>query len=313
MATESRGPIIASIAANVAIAITKFIVAGLSRSTAMLAEAVHSLVNCFDGILLLFGQHRSRRPPDAGHPFGHGREQYFWALIVAVLFFALGSGFSIYEGIARTADPEPLRDPTWNYIVIAVAALFDGTSFVIAFRQFQRHAHGRSFWKTIRQSKDPALFSVVLEDTADLVGLAIAFIAIYLAHRLGDPVIDGIGSIAIGLVLGAVAIVLLIETHSLLIGEAAGPRLVQGVRRILQEAPEVVSAEDPDTVQLGPDDVVVALRVRFADGTSAEHAGDVMRRLEKQIKLEHPEVKRVMLEPPAPLPPPAPPQSPPSS
>jgi cation diffusion facilitator family transporter len=294
--SDSRTAVIASIAANVAITITKFLVAMLSGSAAMFAEAIHSLVNCFDGTLLLLGAWRAKRPPDELHPFGHGRELYFWNLIVAIIFFALGSGFTIYEGIRRVLAPETLGDPKWSYVVLAVSALFDGTSFVIGFRRFRRVTRGRTYWATIRQSKDPALFSVVLEDTADLAGLSLAAIGVYLSHALGQPRIDGVASIAIGLVLGAMATVLLIETHGLLIGEAATPELTQSVRAIASSDGAVASVEQMLTVQLGPSDVVVAIRVALRADLEPAEITAATSRVEDRIKRHHGEVKRVFVE-----------------
>lgn len=296
MGSDSRTAVIASIAANVAITITKFLVAMLSGSAAMFAEAIHSLVNCFDGTLLLLGAWRAKRPPDELHPFGHGRELYFWNLIVAIIFFALGSGFTIYEGIRRVLAPETLGDPKWSYVVLAVSALFDGTSFVIGFRRFRRVTRGRTYWATIRQSKDPALFSVVLEDTADLAGLSLAAIGVYLSHALGQPRIDGVASIAIGLVLGAMATVLLIETHGLLIGEAATPELTQSVRAIASSDGAVASVEQMLTVQLGPSDVVVAIRVALRADLEPAEITAATSRVEDRIKRHHGEVKRVFVE-----------------
>lgn len=296
MGSDSKTAVIASIAANVAITITKFLVAFISGSAAMFAEAIHSLVNCFDGSLLLFGAWRARRPPDELHPFGHGRELYFWNLIVAIIFFALGSGFTIYEGIRRVLAPEVLGDPTWSYVVLGVSALFDGASFVIGFRRFRRSTRGRSYWTTIRQSKDPALFSVVLEDTADLAGLSLAAIGVYLSHAAGKPQIDGFASIAIGLVLGAMATVLLIETHGLLIGEAATPELTQSVRAIASNDDAVMAVEQMLTVQLGPSDVVVAIRLVLRTDLEPAAITAATSRVEDRIKRQHGEVKRVFVE-----------------
>jgi cation diffusion facilitator family transporter len=289
MGSDSRTAVIASIAANVAIALTKFVVAIVSRSAAMFAEAIHSLVNCFDGTLLLLGAWRAKRPPDELHPFGHGRELYFWNLIVAIIFFALGSGFTIYEGVRRTLAPEPLGAARWSYIVLAASALFDGTSFVIGFRRFRRTTRGRSYWATIRQSKNPALFSVVLEDTADLIGLSVAALGVFLSHALGDARIDGIASIAIGLVLGAVAAVLLI-------GESAAPELIEAVRAAAAGDSDVAHVEEMLTVQLGPSDVVVALRVVLRADLQAHEVTAATSRIEDRIRHEHGDVKRVFVE-----------------
>jgi cation diffusion facilitator family transporter len=297
MADESRVAIYASIAANVAITITKFIVAATAHSTAMLAEAVHSLVNCFDGALLLFGQARSRREPDAAHPFGHGRELYFWSLIVAILFFALGAGVNVYEGVRHVIHPSPLGDPTWSYVVLAVAAVFDGASFVVGLRQFRRQMNGAGFWRAVRRSKNPALFSVVLEDIADLTGLALAFAGVYLSHRLQLPAMDGVASIAIGAVLGAVATVLLVETHGLLVGEAANPALVDAIYALALKEAGVCAATRPASMHVGPNEIVIALDVRFDDALSANDVARSADRLDARIRAEHPSVRRVFLRP----------------
>jgi cation diffusion facilitator family transporter len=297
MAEESRKAIYASIAANVAIAITKFTVGAIAHSAAMLAEGVHSLVNCFDGGLLLLGQRRARRPANEAHPFGYGREVYFWSLIVAILFFALGSGVTIYEGVRHVIEPGPLGDPTWSYVVIAVSALFDGASFVVGLRQFRRHMRGPGYWRAVRRSKDPSLFSVLLEDVADLVGLAIAFLGVFLSHTLGMPILDGAASIAIGVVLGAIATVLLIETHGLLVGEAASPELVEAIHRAALEEDGVVAASRPASLHVGPQSIFVALQVEFEPGMSAEQVAEIAAALDERLRARHPAIQRVVVQP----------------
>jgi len=294
---DSRLAIIASIVANVAIAITKLVVAWIANSTAMLAEGVHSLSNCFDGGLLLLGQHRAQKPPDEAHPFGHGREVYFWSLIVAIVFFALGAGVAIYEGVQHVLNPEPLGDPKWSYIVLGASAVFDGGSFVIGFRQFRREARGRSSWTMVRRSKNPALFSVVLEDTADLIGLALAFLGIFFGHALGMPRLDGAASIAIGLVIGTIALVLLVETHGLLIGEPAGADLMAAVRERAAREPGVACVAGSSSLHIGPNEIVVVLDLVFVPGAGA---ADVMRgaaAIGEDLRREHPDVSRVLFEP----------------
>jgi cation diffusion facilitator family transporter len=292
---QTRGAVIASIAANVAIAAVKFVVAAITRSTAMLAEAVHSLANCFDGSLLLFGEHRARRAADAVHPFGYGRELYFWSFVVAVVFFTLGAGFTVYEGVRHVLHPEPLGDPTWSYVVLGAAALFDGASFVVGFRAFRRHTRGRGFWRTVRESKNPSLFSVVLEDTADLLGLTLAFAGVYLSHALNEPALDGVASIAIGGVLGALAVVLLVETHGLLIGEAARPELIAAVRALVGSDDLVARAEPPLTVHTGPDEVVLVVRVVLRPELRAGEAATRIGVLERRLRTEHPELRRIFV------------------
>ena len=297
MAAESRTAIYASIGANVAIAITKFIVGAMAHSTAMLAEGVHSLVNCFDGGLLLLGQRRSRRPANDAHPFGYGREVYFWSLIVAILFFALGSGVTIYEGVRHVIEPGPLGDPTWSYVVIVFSALFDGGSFVVGLRQFRRHMRAPGYWRAVRRSKDPSLFSVVLEDAADLVGLTIAFVGVFLSHQLKMPVLDGIASIAIGVVLGAIATILLVETHGLLVGEAASPELIDAIQRTVLEEEGVRAASRPASLHVGPRDIVVALQVEFEHTLTAEQVADSAAALDERLRARYPAIQRVFVQP----------------
>lgn len=296
MPEGSRVAIVASIGANVAIAITKFTVAAFSRSMAMFAEGVHSLVNCSDGALLLLGTSRAKRPADAAHPFGHGREVYFWSLIVALVFFALGSGVTIVEGVISLMKPRELGHPGWNYVVLGFSALFDGSSFVIGIRQFRKRMHNRGYWSTIRESKDPTLFSVVLEDVADLTGLAIAFLGVFLSHALKMPMLDGVASIAIGCVIGTIAIILLIETHGLLIGEAAHPAVICAVKTAVSANHDVTAVGEPQSIHIAPDHVVVALHLRARAGLSAEQFTACAEGISRRVREEHAEVKQVLLD-----------------
>jgi cation diffusion facilitator family transporter len=288
--------IYASIAANVIIAATKFTAGGLTHSSGMISEAIHSLVDSFDGTLLLLGRHRASRPADAQHPFGHSMELYFWSLIVAVLFFVVGGGLSVYHGVSRILFPEPLQDPKWSYVVLAIAALFDGTSFVIGFRRFRLRARSFGYIRYIHVSKDPSLFTVVLEDTADGIGLLAAFLGIYFGHRLKEPRLDGLASVVIGLVLGAVATVLLYETHGLLIGERASKAIGDSVRELLEIPGTVLRTDNLVTMQLGPRDVLLALDVWFDPRLSAAEVADAIAVFEKQIREAHPEVRRSYLQ-----------------
>jgi cation diffusion facilitator family transporter len=294
---ESRTAIYASIIANIAIALTKLTVGAIARSTAMLAEGVHSLVNCFDGGLLLLGQRRARRAADDAHPFGYGREVYFWSLMVAILFFALGAGFTIYEGIRHVLRPEALGDPTWSYVVLAASAVFDGASFVVGFRQFRRNMRAPGYWRAVRRSKDPTLFSVVLEDVADLSGLAIAFAGVFASHHFEMPVLDGVASIAIGLVLGAVATILLVETHGLLVGESASPDLVDRIRREVLEHDDVRAAARPTSLHVGPQQIVVALEVEFESRLTAREVAESAAALDEELRARNPAISRVFVQP----------------
>jgi cation diffusion facilitator family transporter len=296
MTEESKLPIYASIAANIAIAILKFIAAAISGSSAMVAEGVHSLVDSTDGGLLLIGHWRSRRPPDESHPFGYGHELYFWSLLVAVLFFVLGGGISVYPGILDLLHPEPLRDPTWNYLVLAGATVFDGTSFVIAYRSFRKTAEGRGFWAHMRGSKDPSQFAVVLEDGADLAGIAFAFTGVFLGHQLGMPRLDGVASICIGLVLAFVAVVLMRQTKALLLGESANAEVLSRIHGIINADAHVLAADPLLTMHLGPHDILLTTSVQLSDALSEPEVAHTIMRLEDRIRDEVPDVKHVCID-----------------
>ena len=219
--------------ANAAIAASKFVAAGISGSAAMLSEAIHSSVDTGNGILLLVGQKRSKRPADAQHPFGHGKELYFWSMLVAVMIFGVGGGISIAEGIHRFRSPEELGDPKWNYVVLAIALAFDGGSFVIGFKElWKEKAPHHGVVAALRESKDLSVVSVVLEDTAALLGLLFAFVGVVVSHAMDEPRIDAAASIAIGFLLAAIALVLLFESRKSLIGERADKDLTDGIRAL---------------------------------------------------------------------------------
>jgi len=295
-ATESKLPIFASIASNVAIAILKFVAAGVTGSSAMAAEGVHSLVDSADGGLLLIGHWRSGRPADESHPFGYAHELYFWSLLVAVLFFVLGGGISVYHGILTFLSPKPLEDPTWTYVVLAGATLFDGTSFVIAWRHFRRSANGRGFWSHMQGSKDPSQFAVVLEDGADLIGIALAFLGVFLGHQLGMPRLDGVASIGIGLVLTGVAIVLMRQTKALLLGESASPETRARIHEVINGDDEVNEADRLLTMHLGPHDILLTTSVELKPHLSEPEVARAIMRLENRIREAVPDVKHICID-----------------
>jgi len=296
MAKESSPTAIyASIAANVGIAATKFTAAAFTGSSAMVAEGVHSLVDTADGLLLLLGRRRARRRPTSDHPFGHGRELYFWTLIVAILFFALGGGMSVYEGMTHILHPQPIRNPAWNYAVLAFAALFDGSSFVVGFRQFRAAAGGRGFWAAIREGKDPSLFAVVLEDIADLAGIALAFLGVFLGHLLDNPYLDGAASIGVGLVMTGVAVVMIVESKGLLIGERADAAVVECITAAASGLREAY-VRRVRTMQLAPDEVLVTLDVTFDRDLSRPQVLEAIERLEHRIRAASPDRLWLYLE-----------------
>ena len=293
---ESKRAIYGAIAANVAIAVTKFTVAGITGSSAMLSEGIHSAVDTFNGGLLLVGLRLSQRPATPEHPFGHGKELYFWSLIVAVLIFGLGGGVSFYEGVQHILHPEPMRDPLWNYVVLGAATVFEGASFAIALRQFLKQAGDTPFWEALHRSKDPTNYTVLAEDAAALVGLGVAAIGIALSHALQMPELDGAASIVIGLLLAGVAILLIRESRGLLIGEGVRPETAQAIRSIALAQPKVRDVGRVLSMYVGPDDALVTMDLDFDDGTAADEAGAAIAAIERQVRARYPMIKRLFIE-----------------
>jgi len=293
---ESRIAIYGAIGANLAIAATKFAVAGVTGSSAMLSEGIHSAVDTCNGVLLLVGTWRSELPASDEHPFGHGKELYFWSLIVAVLIFGVGGGVSFYEGVLHVREPTPLTDPFWNYVVLGAAALFEGISFAIALRQFRREARGRPLWQALRGSKDPTTVTVLAEDSAALAGLAIAAVGVYASHVLDRPEVDGMASIAIGLLLAGVAVLLVRESRSLLVGEGIRPETARRVRELALAHPEIERAGRPLSMYIGRDAALLALDVHFRDGTPAEAVAAATAALEAEVRAEFPTIRHIYVE-----------------
>jgi len=287
----------AALFANLGIAVAKFVAAGISGSSSMLTEGVHSLVDSGNQVLLLYGQHRAKRPADAIHPFGYGRELYFWAFVVAILIFAVGAGVSIYEGWLHLGDPEPLRDPTINYVVLAVAAVMEGASWVIAVREFDAKRHGVGWWRAVRRSKDPAGFIVLFEDSAALLGLAVAAVGVWASHAFGDPRIDGVASILIGLILAIVAMLLAREAKGLLIGESADPALIADIWKRVEARPEVTAINHVRTIHTAPDAVFVAISADFADALTLGAAETLIEAIEAELKSAHPQLTSIYIRP----------------
>lgn len=306
VAHESTGAIYAAAGANLAIASAKFVGGFLTGSTAMLAEGVHSVVDTLNQVLLLIGLKRAGKPADARHPFGYGREVYFYAFVVALMIFLGGGLFAIYEGFERLWHPEPDKDAhlfgytipgLWvNLAILGFSIAAEGYSWIVAMKQFWAEKGRHSALHAIRRSKDPSLFTILAEDTAALTGLLIALAGIVLAHVLDMPALDGAASIGIGLVLVGMALFLMIETHGLLIGEAADPALVQAIQEIVREEPGVVHLNEVLTQHLGPSDILVNLSLDIADDLTGGAVEDIVGRLEKALKARDPDVKRVFIE-----------------
>ncbi len=287
----------AALAGNLAIAVVKFIAAAISGSSAMLSEGVHSLVDTVNEVLLLYGMKRSSRPPDADHPLGYGRELYFWSFVVALLIFAVGAGVSVYEGVAHLMNPEAIRSPRTVFIVLGVSALFEGASWFVAFRDFRSKQAGATLWQAFRRSKDPPSFMVLFEDSAALLGIAVAAAGTWLALATGDPRWDGAASLTIGVILAIVAALLARESKALLIGERADPALSAAVLRLAHDTAGVDRANGVATIQLAPDQVVVTLSLEFADNLRTPAIEAAVVDLERRIRDRHPEVSAIFVKP----------------
>lgn len=285
-------------AANVAIGIAKFAGAYVSGSSAMLSEGIHSVVDSVNEVLLLYGLKQSEAMPDEQHPLGRSQELYFWSLMVAVLIFALGGGVSVLQGIRSFQNPEVASDPLVSYGVLVAAAVFEGAALFVSIREFKKRDSNADLglWKAIGKSKDPSSFIVIVEDTAALVGLAIAFAGIWLSETTGNPVYDAIASMLIGGVLTVVAIALVAKTKGLLIGESASPATRASIRNIVKSDVAVSAAEPPITLHLGPEDILLALNIEFENSLSADEIELAVRRIEQTIRANHTDVKRIFIE-----------------
>jgi cation diffusion facilitator family transporter len=293
---ERSFTILGALAANLVIAAAKFAAAAVTGSSAMISVGIHSLVDTGNQLLLLLGIRRSRRPADASHPFGHGKELYFWSLIVAMLLFGVGGGMSIYEGISHLLRPRPLDSPFWSYSSLAVAFVFEGISWLLAMRQLRPQFRARGVWTTLHTSKDPSILILFFEDSAALVGLAVAFLGIFLGHRWQTPVPDAIASIAIGLLLSGVASLLVSESKGLLLGESASPETLASLREIVCADPAVAKAGDPLTMHLSPEEVLLNLQLDFRPGLAPGQITESVHRLEAEIRRRHPEIQRIFIE-----------------
>ena len=295
MTNESKTAVFAAMAGNLAIAVTKLVAAFFTGSSAMLSEGIHSLVDTGNGALLLLGLRQSRKPADARHPFGHGKELYFWPLVVAILIFALGGGMSVYEGVTHLFHPTHAK-PTWNYVVLAIAFVFEGISSIFAFKAFRRELKGRGVFEAIHASKDPTSFTVLFEDTAALAGLVVAFIGIFLGDLLHNPYLDGVASIIIGAILAVVACFLAYETKGLLIGEGVSPEILASIRSIAQADGAVAEVKKSLTMHFGPHEVLLALDVLFEKDLTSDQITTAVNRLEEQIRSRHPEIRHIFIE-----------------
>ncbi len=292
----SKKVVYAALFGNAVIAATKFAAAGFTGSSAMFSEAIHSVVDTGNQLLLLFGMKRATRPADTLHPFGYGMELYFWTFVVAILIFAVGAGFSVYEGVRKVLEPHTVTDVAINYLVLGIAMVFEAFAWIVAFREFRKAKGTESYLAAIRASKDPTVFTVLFEDTAAMLGLIVAFVGIVLSDWLAMPVLDGVASIVIGAILAIIAALLAYESKGLLIGEAASPVVVAGVREILDNDRRIKQLNELLTMHLGPADVLLNVSVDFADALSSNEVEQAISAFEQRIKSRYPEITRVFIE-----------------
>lgn len=295
----SKTAVIAAVLGNLLIAVIKFIAAAITGSSAMISEGIHSLVDTGNGGLLLLGIKQSAQPADTTHPFGYGKSLYFWTLVVSVSIFGIGGGMSLYEGIAHIRHVTPdavFADPTANYIVLAIAFLVESWSFSVAVRQFWKAKGTMGAWRFIRESKDPSLYTVVLEDSAAMLGLVFAFLGVFIGHLIRNPYLDGVASITIGLLLMAVAFVLAFETKGLLLGEGVDAATLADIRRRVEADPAVERAGDILTMYMGPHDLLINLGAQFKPGVDAVAMHAAIHRIEADLARAYPESTRVYIE-----------------
>ena len=297
MSAQNNRTLLIAFGANLGIAAAKFVAAAITGSSAMLTEGVHSVVDSTNQLLLIWGRRQARKPPDEFHPFGYGRELYFWSFVVAVLVFSLGAGVSVYEGIIHIAEPEHAVSPFIAYTVLGIAFVLEGGSTLAAFREF-KEAKGSLGWvEAILKSKDPPAFIVLLENGAAMAGLVVAAIGVFVAQMTGNPFWDGAASVVIGIILGVTAILLAVESKGLLIGEAADPELVAELKSYALSHPEVMSIGEVLTVHSSPDQITAMISVDFDDRITAGRVEAVVNKIETEVASRWPQVQRLYIRP----------------
>ncbi|MCK5725359.1 MAG: cation transporter [Thiotrichaceae bacterium] len=294
--SSSKKVIYAALVGNSLIAVTKFIAASMTGSSAMLSEGIHSLVDTGNQMLLLHGIKQSQKPADEDFPYGHGKEIYFWSFIVAIMVFALGAGISLYEGIHHIFHPNAISNPMINYIVLGLAMLFEGAALFYAVREFKAAKGPLGYIEAVQKGKDPSLFVVVFEDSAAMLGLIVAFLGVVLAQVTGNFIFDGIASVIIAFILAGTALWMAIETKSLLIGESANQPIREGINNLINDMDEIEHLNEALTMHMGPEFILVNISADFASGISFEQVEKTIATLELNIKKKFPMVKKIFIE-----------------
>jgi cation diffusion facilitator family transporter len=293
---SSKKVIFAALAGNALIAVTKFSAAAYTGSSAMLSEAIHSLVDTGNQLLMLYGMRRANRPADQMHPFGYGMELYFWTFVVAILIFAIGGSISVYEGVSKLSSPHPVENIHVNYIVLSVAMIFEAGAWWVAFKEFRLSKGDQGYIEAVRRSKDPTIFTVLFEDSAAMLGLIVAFIGLYLGEVLNLPMLDAVASIVIGVILGLTAVLLAYESKGLLIGEAARNDVVDGIRGIVESDDRIDHINEILTMHMGPRDVLLNLSIDFGQSLDSSAVQRAISELEARVKQEYSIVTRIFIE-----------------
>lgn len=288
--------VVAAIISNTLVCIAKFVAAFITNSSAMLAEAIHSIVDIGNSVLVMVGIKRSKKPADAKHPFGYGTEIYFWTLIVAISIFGIGGGLSIFEGVMHIIEPRVIENPLVNYLVLLFGILIEGTSFIIAMKHFNKAKGRKNALRFIRTTKDPSIFTVVFEDSAAVIGLVIAFLGIFLSELLHMPVLDGVSSCLIGILLIVVAFFLLSEAKGLLIGEGLEPAKLRKMQALIRAHDQVEDIGVLRTLYLGPNDLLINIDIRFKEGLKTTAIDEEISEIEESIYEHFPEAKHIYIE-----------------
>lgn len=294
---NNRKSIYSALAANLLIAVTKFIAGTFTNSSSMISEGIHSTVDTTNQLLLLYGIKRSKKAPDESHPFGYGKELYFWSFVVSILIFGLGGALSVYQGILHIMEPEVMKDPFWNYIVLILSLIFEGTSLIISIREFNKTRNGVRWWDAIIKSKDPSSFLVVFEDGAAVAGLTVVMILMGISHAYGMPELDGVASIIVGLILVFVSLILARESRSLLMGEGIAPETRKKITLLAEEDAAVVKTKNILSTYQSPEEIVLVLIIDFKDHLDTEEITEAVQRIRNTVKTAFPLVRYVIIQP----------------
>jgi cation diffusion facilitator family transporter len=293
---SSKLPIYSALVANIVIAVTKFIAAAITGSSAMISEGIHSVVDTANELLLLLGIAKSKKPADKNRPFGYGRELYFWSFIVSILIFGVGGGIAFYEGITHLQHPHIIEDPMWSYIVLAASLIFNLVSFLIALKAFNKNRKD-NVWKTIKKSKDPSNIVILFEDAGDVLGVAVALAGVYFGYKYQNPYYDGIASIIIGIILTAISFLLARESRSLLMGESVDESIIDAVIKISESDEAIEKVFYPLTVYLSPEEIVLVLETVFKDDLTTKQINETIERIQIKIQKQYPNIKQIFIEP----------------